>query len=65
MNYSKAQIAKIMILEELKTIGGAIAILDMRSRAAKAIKKRRASKRAAVGYKAAILNMNMVGMENY
>lgn len=59
MKFAKAQIERIMIIEELKTVEGALAILDMRSRAAKKIRRRRNSKRNAVLYKELLRNMNM------
>lgn len=40
--YNQTQIKRIMTLEELKTQGGAIAILDMRSREAQKIRRDRA-----------------------
>jgi len=43
--YSKAQIARIMKLEELKLVESAIWMLDMRKRHAASIKKKRRHKR--------------------
>ena len=42
--YTPAQISRIKTLEELQTTGGAIAMLDMRSRAAQDIRHERAKK---------------------